>query len=217
MSEVAERLAAVRERLDQACQSAGRDQSEVVLVAVSKNQPVSAMLQAYQAGQRDFGESRWQELREKVGLMPSDVVWHFVGRLQSNKSKAVGQAGCVVHSLDSVGQLDGFSRQERTVQAFIECNVAQEAEKSGVLPTTLDEFARLVSQCNRVECIGLMTVGPVRSSPEQSRLIFRRLAEEARKRGLRKLSMGMSSDYVEAVQEGSTHVRVGSAVFGARC
>ena len=216
MAVVSERLADVWARIGAACRSVGREPKDVCLVAVSKNQPVSAMLEAYEAGQRDFGESRWQELRDKVALMPSDVTWHFVGKLQTNKARAVAEAGCVVHALESVGQLEVFARQPRVVPAFIEVNVAEEPKKSGVLLTTLDDYARLVSQCERVDCVGLMTIGPTHATPEQSRLVYRRLAEEALRRGLRKLSMGMSSDYVEAVQEGATHVRVGSAMFGAR-
>lgn len=216
MSTIADRLSAVRSQIDSAAQSVGRDPSEVTLIAVSKTFPVEAIREAYDAGQRDFGESKWQELREKQAALPDDIRWHFIGKLQSNKAKAVATSGAVIHTLESESQLREIAKQDFVVEAFIEVNLTEESQKSGVLLTSLDPLVRLVSQCERVHCMGLMTIGSVHDSPEQCRFVFRRLMEEARRRGFSKASMGMSSDFVWAVQEGSTHVRVGTAIFGGR-
>lgn len=216
MSAVADRLTKVRAEIDRAAQSVGRDPAEVTLIAVSKTFPVEAIREAYDAGQRDFGESKWQELREKQAALPDDIRWHFIGKLQSNKAKAVAASGAVVHTLESESQLTEIAKQEGVVDAFVEVNITAELQKSGVLLTSLDPLLRLVSQCDRVRCMGLMTIGSIHDSPEQCRLVFRRLMEETRRRGFSKASMGMSSDFAMAIQEGSTHVRVGTAIFGGR-
>ncbi|MES1228087.1 MAG: YggS family pyridoxal phosphate-dependent enzyme [Armatimonadota bacterium] len=216
MAGIAKRLLDIRRRIDQASETVHRDPSEVTLIAVSKTYPVDAIKEAYEAGQRDFGESRWQELKPKMESLPNDIRWHFIGKLQSNKAKAVAASGCIIHTLESETQLTEIAKLPTVVDAFTEVNLTQESQKSGVLLNSLDTFIRLVSQCDRVRCIGLMTIGSVHDTPEQCRLVFRRLKEEAQKRGLSKVSMGMSADFEMAVQEGSTHVRVGTAVFGER-
>jgi pyridoxal phosphate enzyme (YggS family) len=216
MAGIEARLEQVRAEVDAVAQSAGRDPAEVTLVAVSKTFPVEAIREAYDAGQRDFGESKWQELREKQAALPDDIRWHFIGKLQSNKAKAVAASGAVIHTLESESQLTEITKQDRVVEAFVEVNVTAEIQKSGVSVTSLDPLLRLVLQCDRVRCMGLMTIGSVHDSPEQCRLVFRRLMEETRKRGFSKASMGMSSDFAMAIQEGSTHVRIGTAIFGGR-
>ena len=216
MSGIGGRLLEIHQRIEASCEQSRRDPAEVTLVAVSKTQPVKAIQEAYDAGQRHFGESRWQELKPKREALPKDITWHFIGKLQSNKAKAVAQSGCVLHTLESNSQLEEIAKQPTVVEAFVEVNLTKESQKSGVSSNTLDELIRLVSQCDRVRCVGLMTIGSVHDTPEQCRLIFRRLAEESRRRGFSKVSMGMSADFEMAVQEGSTHVRVGTAVFGGR-
>lgn len=211
-----ERLAKIRENIARACGSVGRDPTDVVLVAVSKTVSPDLMLRAYELGVRDFGESRLQEAQTKVHSLPPDVTWHFIGKLQSNKARKVGGLFSVVHTIESENQLKELAKCDRTLEGLIEVNIGREPQKAGVFSERLDETVRLLSHYNNVRFRGLMTIGPETSDPEQSRQVFRELKGLGDKIGAGWLSMGMSGDYVVAVQEGSTHVRIGSALFGER-
>ncbi len=192
----------------------GRD---VTLIAVSKGIPVGAILEAYDAGQRDFGESRLQEALPKIEVLPQDITWHFIGKLQSNKARAVAQAFQVIHSLDSESQLRELSKIQHVVKVLIEVNIGEEPQKSGISPKSLDSFAQKVIECKQVQLKGLMTVGPANPNAELMRPYFTRMRELAGFIGKDAwLSMGMSNDFEVAIQEGATHVRVGSAIFGSR-
>lgn len=216
MMGIADRLHEIRSRIDSAARSVGRDPRNVELVAVSKNQPLSALLEAYEAGQRHFGESRLQEALPKIAEMPSDAVWHFIGKLQSNKARRVSQFFNVIHTIESETQLREIVKSEQVVDVFIEVNLAREPQKSGILPEKLEEFHELLLQLPATRFRGLMTIGPIVENPEQSRALFRELAGLNQKLGGTWLSMGMSDDFEVAIQEGSTHVRVGTAIFGSR-
>ncbi len=189
----------------------------VTLIAVSKGVSIDLIQVAYNAGQRDFGESRLQEALPKIEALPSDIVWHFIGHLQSNKVKAVAKHFDVIHTLYSESQLRELAKIDGEVDALIEVNIGEEAQKSGILPESLDRFIESVLECNHVRLKGLMTVGPAHPNAEDMRPYFQRLRKMSEKLGEGAwLSMGMSNDFEVAIQEGSSHVRVGSAIFGTR-
>jgi hypothetical protein len=213
---VADNLARIEERIQAACASCGRAREDVTLVCVSKTFPREAVQEAFIAGARHFGESRWQEAEPKVAAGPVGATWHFIGKLQSNKVKKVGQAFHLIHTIDSISQLAEFRKLDHVVDVMVEVNCANEEQKAGISPKSLDSFLEDVLQCEKVRFKGLMTVGPLVSDPDQSRVHFRLLAELGKKAGAPFLSMGMSNDFEVAIQEGATHIRVGSAIFGSR-
>ncbi|MGE0000862.1 MAG: YggS family pyridoxal phosphate-dependent enzyme [Fimbriimonadaceae bacterium] len=198
------------------CEKAGRSREDVTLVAVSKTVPVSAMLEAYDAGLRHFGESRLQEALPKLGEMPEKTVWHFIGRLQSNKARSVAENFDVIHALTNERQLEQIAKADRRADVLVQVNIACEESKDGIPVETLDKFIELVQQCEQVRCRGLTVIAPLVPDPEQVRWVFREAARRAAGSGLPWLSMGMSGDWRVALQEGATHLRVGSALFGER-
>ncbi|HRI42989.1 MAG TPA: YggS family pyridoxal phosphate-dependent enzyme [Fimbriimonadaceae bacterium] len=211
-----ERIAKVRTAIDDSCRQAGRNPAEVTLIAVTKGVPVERIGDAYSLGLRDFGESKLQEATPKIASLPEDIVWHFIGRLQSNKARRAAATFDFIHTLESKSQLDEIGRQDRIVDGAIQINVASEEQKSGISPSGLDEFVLACLNCSRVRLRGLMTIGPM-LGPSKMRPYFRELREMlAKVPGGDVLSMGMSGDFVEAIQEGATHIRVGSAIFGDR-
>lgn len=214
---IADRIARIEDRIDAACRSVGRERSEITLVAVSKTHTLASIIQAYVCGLRHFGESRWQEAEEKLESAPEDIIWHFIGPLQSNKVKKVAQKFKFIHAIESANQVRELSKIDRIVNVFIEVNIAAEPQKSGVLAEGLDEIVEMVLQCRQANLRGLMTIGPAEADTEQMRKYFRELKDlSARLPGDRWLSMGMSGDFDVAIQEGATHVRVGSSIFGDR-
>ena len=223
---ISEALATVRHAIDQAASAAGRDPAGIELVAVSKTHPPATLHEAADAGQMIFGESRLQEARAKVPLLPTRLRWHFIGHLQKNKIRAALPLFELFHSLDSldlarqVHRIAGEDGQRPKV--LLEVNVAGEASKFGFSPETLRAQLDDLLALDRLDIGGLMTVAPYAAEPENSRPYFRHL-RELRDRlqdeagvGLPQLSMGMSGDYLVAVAEGATLVRVGSAIFGQR-
>jgi pyridoxal phosphate enzyme (YggS family) len=219
-------LAAVRDAIGQAAAAAGRDPAAIELVAVSKTHPPDAVREVAAAGQSVFGESRLQEARAKIPLLPSRLRWHFIGHLQKNKIRAALPLFELFHSIDSldlarqVQRVAGEEGQRPAV--LLEVNVAAEASKFGFAPETLHAQLDDLLALDRLEIGGLMTIAPYADEPEKARPYFRRL-RELRDRlqddagvGLPHLSMGMSGDYLVAVAEGATLVRVGSAIFGQR-
>lgn len=213
---IARNLSKINLRIASACNSVGRDPSEITLVAVSKTFSIEDIQQAYDAGHRHFGESRLQEAQPKIEVLPSDIVWHFIGTLQSNKAKKIAQLFPVIHTIDSESKLKEISKAERLIQGFIEVNIANEPQKAGISTDSLDEFSQTVLSYSQVHLTGLMTIGPTVSDPELSRPYFRQLRNHAHRLGVENLSMGMSQDFDVAIQEGATHIRVGSAIFGKR-
>jgi len=198
------------------CARAGRERSEVTLVAVSKTVPLAEMLEAFAFGQRHFGESRLQDAVPKLTEMPEGTVWHFIGRLQSNKARAVAEKFDVVHSLTNERQLDEIEKVGRCIDGLVQVNIAGESSKEGIPATMLDKVLGMVQQCPSVRCRGLTVIAPYSPNPEQVRWVFREAARMAADHGLPWLSMGMSGDWRVALQEGATHLRVGSALFGER-
>jgi PLP dependent protein len=206
----------LRERICRSCETARRDPASVTLVAVGKTFPADDIRRAYDLGVRDFGESRLQEAQPKIESLPTDIVWHFVGNLQSNKAKRAAQLFQVLHTVYKPSQLAELAKADRTVDALVEVNIAEEPQKAGLSAERLDHFVPMLLQCPQVRFRGLMTIGPVVQEPSQMRRYFRSLREANERLGGEWLSMGMSSDFEVAIQEGSTHVRVGTALFGVR-
>lgn len=217
---VAQRITGIRDRIERACEAAKRDPASVTLIAVSKTFPAAAVAAAWRAGQRDFGENRVQEGVEKAtelareGITPA---WHLIGHLQRNKVRAALGAFAILHAVDSERLLEAIEAAATgPVRALVEVNVAEEATKFGVAPRDLAALLRFANGLEHLRIEGLMTVAPRVSQPEDARPVFRQLRELAERHGLATLSMGMSEDFETAVAEGSTHVRIGRAIFGER-
>ena len=222
MTGVAERLTAVRSRIEAACVRAGRAPDSVVLVAVSKLQPASAVREAYEAGQRVFGENYVQELADKARSLEDlhDLRWHFIGHLQRNKAKDVVRVAHCVETLDSVRLAEALasraSERGRPLEVLLQVNVAREPQKAGCSPEAVPELVAAVRALDALRLRGLMTVPPASDVPDDARPHFRALRALAEAQGLPVLSMGMSADLEAAIAEGATVVRVGSAIFGRR-
>lgn len=226
MQELAERLAAVHAKVAAAARRAGRPAGDVELVAVSKTHPPEAIRDLLEAGQTVFGESRVQEARAKIPLLPGRARWHFIGRLQKNKVRAALGHFELIHSVDALElarQIDRVAEEEgERPRVLLEVNVAGEATKFGFSPGDLRAEAEALGGLGRLDIVGLMGMAPYADEAEFSRPYFvklRELRDELRAIGgwaLPELSMGMSGDYEVAVEEGATLVRVGSAIFGAR-
>ena len=223
-----ENLMQVRKNIEAACQKAGRNPEEVTLIAVSKTKPVPMLEEAYQAGSRDFGENKVQEIMDKYPVLPDDIRGHMIGHLQRNKVKYIVDKVSLVHSVDSLRLAEEISRQAEKKQTeldiLVEVNIAQEESKFG---TSRAEAAQLVEEIAKLPCIhvkGLMTIAPFVEHPEENRKYFRQIKElsvDIEKKNIDNvsmsvLSMGMTNDYMVAVEEGATMVRVGTGIFGER-
>jgi len=219
-ADIATGAASVRERIERACERAGRDPASVTLVAVSKGHPVEAIRAGYEADLRHFGENRVQEAVPKVEEAVAagvEATWHLVGHLQSNKAKAAAGAFDVVHSVDStrlLARLDAAAPGPRDV--LLQVNVAAEPQKQGVAPEELGELVEAARRAGNLQLRGLMTIAPIARDPEDVRPVFRALREMAERYDLPELSMGMTDDFEVAIEEGATLVRVGRAIFGER-
>jgi PLP dependent protein len=229
---IPENIAAVRERIAQAAQSAGRRPEQIVLMAVSKTHPPERIREAYSAGLRVFGENRVQEFAGKADSLAhlAGAEWHMIGHLQTNKTGKAAELFSGVDSLDSLKlaqKMDAAARElNRRLGVLIEINVGGESAKTGVSPDSreLEELLSAAPKFEALEFRGLMTVPPFSKNPEEARPYFRKLRElrdaiAARKLlavGMDVLSMGMSHDFEIAIAEGSTCVRVGTAIFGER-
>ena len=226
MTPFGERLQDVRKRIDEAARRSGRDASSVTLVAVTKTHPVETIQTAYQQGLREFGENRVQEALAKIDALPSDIRWHLIGQLQTNKINKIRGRFRLIHSVDSVDLGSDMSSRLSTApqEILLEVNTSGEASKSGVDPMNAMQSVRELSVLPNLKLRGLMTVGPLTEDPLRQREAFRvlrglfdRIRSEGRaETGFDVLSMGMSSDFEIAVEEGSTLVRVGTALFGRR-
>jgi pyridoxal phosphate enzyme (YggS family) len=226
LTDVGQRLEAVQSRIASACARAGRPADAVRLIAVSKRHPVEAILDAYRAGQREFGENYVQELVDKAEQLAAhpeigdDLRWRFVGHLQSNKARHLAQLGCAVDGLGSASAADALSRRAaregRTLEVLLQVNVDREPQKAGVLPDQVGALASHVAALPGLTLRGLMVIPAATDDPERSRPAFAALRELGATLGLPELSMGMSADLEVAVEEGATMVRVGTDIFGPR-
>ena len=224
---VTERVSYIRERLEAAARQVGRDPSTLTLVGASKVQPLAVLREAFDAGLRIFGENRVQEAAEKAPELPAEVEWHLIGPLQSNKAKRAVDLFHTVHSVDRVRIAEALSRHAssrgRRLPCFLEVNLGAETSKHGFLPESLGEATARIGELAGIELVGLMAIPPRETETAAARGWFSQLARlrdgVARTLGPAfrgYLSMGMSDDFELAIQEGATHVRIGSALFGER-
>jgi PLP dependent protein len=219
MSSVKENLAAVRERIVKAAEAAGRDPASVTLVAVSKTKPIEAIREAWDAGQRDFGENYAQELVQKSDVLP-DARWHFIGHLQSNKAKLIASRVHMVHSVDSPSLAKELGKRAvKRLPVLVEVNVSGEATKAGCQPSELEALLAAIEAQPNLALSGLMTMPPP-GDLAVAKATFDSLRSLRDAHGgiarLPQLSMGMTDDLDVAIACGATLVRVGTAIFGSR-
>jgi PLP dependent protein len=226
---LADNLHEVESRIVRACARAGRDRREVTLVAVSKTHSIEAIREAYDLGIRDFGESRVQELLKKREDLPQDIRWHFIGPLQSNKAKYLAPFVHLIHAVESDAGIDELERQavkvDRELDILLQANISHEDQKHGVDEHELRLLLDKLAAKEHLRLRGLMGMASFEEDPENTREQFRslkllhsKLREEypGRLSGFHDLSMGMTNDFEVAIEEGSTLVRIGSAIFGSR-
>jgi pyridoxal phosphate enzyme (YggS family) len=228
-TDIAQRLAGVRQRLRKSAQAAGRGEDDVRLLAVSKTFSLEHVRAAAAAGQQDFGENRVQEALQKIeGSADLKIRWHLIGTLQSNKARKAASSFSAIHSVDSLRLLELLDSVAAAAgtrpELLVQVDLAGEATKHGAAPAVAMAIVRAGERCRSARVVGLMTIPPFFTNPEQARPYFsqlRNLRATLLKEGidpalLRELSMGMSHDFEIAVQEGATIVRLGTAIFGER-
>lgn len=223
-----ENLANVEKNIEQACKNAGRNRNEVTLIAVSKTKPVEMLQEIYDENIRDFGENKVQELCSKMEQLPSDIRWHMIGHLQRNKVKYIVGKVELIHSVDTYRLAEEINiqakKQNVIVPILVEVNIAHEESKFGI---SAEDAILLVEEISRLENIrikGLMTIAPYVENPEDNRLYFRKIKQlsvDITNKNIDNvfmeiLSMGMTGDYMVAIEEGATMVRVGTGIFGER-
>lgn len=223
-----ENLADVEAKIVKACENSGRQRDDVTLIAVSKTKPVETLKDAYDLGVRVFGENKVQELTDKYEALPKDIQWHMIGHLQRNKVKYIVDKVAMIHSVDSLRLAETIEKEAAKkaviVPILIEVNVAQEESKFGLKPEEVLPFIEQIADFSHIQINGLMTIAPYVDNAEENREIFRELkklsvdiaAKNINNVTMSVLSMGMTGDYMVAVQEGATMVRVGTGIFGAR-
>ena len=228
MNTIRDHLNEVRENIQKACEKAGRSPQEVTLIAVSKTKPLFMLEEAYEAGARDFGENKVQEILEKHPKMPEDARFHMIGHLQRNKVKQVLPHAVLIHSVDSYRLAEQISQEAGklgiTAKILLEVNVAKEESKFGMMPEDVEEMAGQIAALPHLQIEGLMTIAPFVDDPEKNRPVFRKLYQlsvDIKKKNIDNvnmgvLSMGMTGDYQVAIEEGATMIRVGTGIFGER-
>lgn len=222
---IKENLLRIRENIEKTCLLCGRDPREVKLLAVSKTFPISSILEAYEAGQRDFGESRVQEFVPKYQQLP-DLSWHFIGHIQKNKLNKLLDTEVFIHSVDSLELAEKISEKalerQKVVKVLLQVNIDDDPSKFGFTSEGLLQNIEKILQLKGIAPTGLMTIGALHKDPKETRASFAKLRglrdalSELTKHEFPELSMGMSGDYHEAILEGATIVRVGTGVFGQR-
>lgn len=218
----------VEQRIQAACDRAGRDRSEVTLIAVSKTKPESDLQEIYDQGIRDFGENKVQELCRKIENMPKDIKWHMIGHLQRNKVKYIVDQVELIHSVDSFRLAEEINIQAKkkgiVVPILVEVNIAQEESKFGVSKEDAIELVKQIAVLDGVQIKGLMTIAPYVVDSEENRGYFRKIKDlsvDIKNENIDNvcmdiISMGMTGDFEVAIEEGSTMVRVGTGIFGER-
>lgn len=223
-----ENLAEVEANVRKACERAGRDRSEVTLIAVSKTKPVEMLKEIYDAGTRDFGENKVQEITAKYEELPHDIQWHMIGHLQRNKVKYIIDKVCLIHSVDSYRLAEEINIQAKKknviMPILIEVNIAEEESKFGVYKEDVIQLVEEIAELENIRIKGLMTIAPYVEDSEENRQHFHNIkqlsidisAKNIDNVSMEILSMGMTGDYMVAIEEGSTMVRVGTGIFGER-
>ena len=225
---VTESLKEVEKKVEEACKRAGRERSEVTLIAVSKTKPVEMLQEVYDTGVRDFGENKVQELSDKYDVLPKNIRWHMIGHLQRNKVKYLIGKTVLIHSVDSLRLAEQIEHEaakaDTIMNVLIEVNVAGEESKFGTTCNEAVELVRAVAALKHVKIKGLMTIAPFTDNPEDNRIYFKKLKQlsvDIKSKNIDnvdmdELSMGMTGDYEVAIEEGATMVRVGTGIFGER-
>lgn len=223
-----ENLNIVEKNICRACQRSGRDRNDVTLIAVSKTKPVSMLREVYDLGICQFGENKVQELMDKYSVLPKDINWHMIGHLQRNKVKYVIDKATLIHSVDSLRLADMIemeaAKRQIMVNVLLEVNIAKEETKYGLMPEEVIKTAESFANYRNICVQGLMTIAPFVENPEENRVHFanlHKLSVDIAKKNIDNvymsvLSMGMTNDYEVAIEEGATHVRVGTGIFGER-
>ncbi|MDD7332978.1 MAG: YggS family pyridoxal phosphate-dependent enzyme [Lachnospiraceae bacterium] len=223
-----ENFQSVEARIQAACDRAGRSRKEVTLIAVSKTKPVEMLQTIYDAGSRDFGENKVQEMCDKIEQLPTDIRWHMIGHLQTNKVKYIVGRVSLIHSVDSLHLAQEIEKQaaklDVIVPILIEVNIAEEESKFGIHKEETISLVREVAALPHIRIQGLMTIAPYVENPEDNRAYFRgikQLSVDIARENIDNvsmdcLSMGMTGDYEVAIEEGATMVRVGTGIFGER-
>ena len=221
-------LKEVEQNIITACKKSGRNREEITLIAVSKTKPIPLLEEAYHAGIRDFGENKVQELCEKYEAMEKDIKWHMIGHLQTNKVKYLIGKTTLIHSVDSYKLACEIekqaAKQDCIMDILIEVNIAEEETKFGLSEEDVIELVRNVAKLPHVRIKGLMTVAPYVVDSEENRQFFRKIKQlsvdidnqNIDNVSMNILSMGMTGDYMVAIEEGATMVRVGTGIFGER-
>lgn len=226
---ICDNIQTIKEQIRAAALKSGRDPESVNIVAVSKRMDIDKIRQAAQCGQNLFGENYLQEAAEKITQLDKNLTWHFIGHLQSNKAKTAAELFQMVETVDRLkiaraldkhaGQLDKY------LDILVQVNIGREQQKSGVAPEETEQLLRAIKELPNLRVLGLMAMAPYSPAPEASRPYFkqmRALVEQLKNKGLFydeksvRLSMGMSGDFTVAIEEGATHVRIGTAIFGER-
>ena len=223
-----ENLANVEKNIEQACKNAGRSRDEVTLIAVSKTKPVEMLQEIYDENIRDFGENKVQELCSKMEQLPSDIRWHMIGHLQRNKVKYIVGKVELIHSVDTYRLAEEINiqakKQNVIVPILVEVNIAHEESKFGISAEDAILLVEEISKLENIRITGLMTIAPYVENPEDNRLYFRKIKQlsvDITNKNIDNvfmeiLSMGMTGDYMVAIEEGATMVRVGTGIFGER-
>lgn len=223
-----ENLANVEKNIEQACKNAGRSCDEVTLIAVSKTKPVEMLQEIYDENIRDFGENKVQELCSKMEQLPSDIRWHMIGHLQRNKVKYIVGKVELIHSVDTYRLAEEINiqakKQNVIVPILVEVNIAHEESKFGISTEDAILLVEEISKLENIRIKGLMTIAPYVENPEDNRLYFRKIKQlsvDITNKNIDNvfmeiLSMGMTGDYMVAIEEGATMVRVGTGIFGER-
>lgn len=219
MMNIRDNIEAVRENILSAADRSGRDASEIKLVAVSKTKPVELIREAVDAGIADLGENKVQELTAKYDEI-KNVNWHLIGHLQKNKVKYIAGKTALIHSVDSFELAAEINKRSAAIEnvqdVLIQVNVSGEESKFGIRPDELKELLARMSELEYVKVKGLMTISVNGYTPDENRRVFSELKELADENSLKELSMGMTHDYIEAIESGATIVRVGTGIFGKR-
>jgi pyridoxal phosphate enzyme (YggS family) len=213
-----DRLEKVEERIHSACRRAGRSRSEVTLIAVTKNFSADIIAESYLLGLRTFGENYVQEFAGKKPALAAltEARYHFIGHLQSNKARVAADLFHAIETVDSIKLAQRLNDCGRPLEVMIEVKLSGEASKAGTAPEDLPVLLDAIRACRNLRLSGLMTIPPWSDDAEQTRPYFQKLAALARVHSVTGLSMGMSHDFEAAIEEGATHIRVGTALFGPR-
>ena len=225
---IVKNLEQIHKTIEDTCSQCGRASKDVTLIAVSKTKPVEMIWQAYNAGIRDFGENKVQEMCDKMEQLPKDIRWHMIGHLQTNKVKYLIGKTALIHSVDSYKLACEIekqaAKQDCIMDILIEVNIAEEETKFGLSEEDVIDLVKQIAQLPHVRIKGLMTVAPYVVDSEENRAFFRKIKQlsvdidnqNIDNVSMNILSMGMTGDYMVAIEEGATMVRVGTGIFGER-